>query len=142
MHQIHSATNRAAWNKDKLVGQKPPSKLNEVWAIRIRLQLNNRLRDLTLFDLAIDSKLRGCDLVQLRVRDVFHGRRMATRAVILQRKTQLPVQFEITEQTREAIRSWINRAGLRLDQRLFPSPLANSSHISTRQYARLVATDV
>jgi integrase len=113
-------------------------KLNEVWAIRIRLQLNDRLRDLALFDLAIDSKLRGCDLVQLRVRDVSRGKRIATRAVILQRKTQLPVQFEITEQTREAIRSWMNRAGLQFDQCLFPSRLANSSHISTRQYARLV----
>lgn len=140
MYQIHSsAIDREAWNKGKLIGQKPPLKLNEVWAIRIRLQLNDRLRDLALFDLAIDSKLRGCDLVPLRVRDVSHGKQIAKRAVILQRKTQLPVQFEITEQTREAIQSWISRAGLDFDQSLFPSRLANSSHISTRQYSRLVA---
>ena len=140
MYQIHSAAvDRAAWNKGKLIGQKPPLKLNEVWAIRIRLQLDNRLRDLALFDLAIDSKLRGCDLVRIRLRDVSHGKRIAKRAIILQRKTKQSVQFEITEQTRDAIQAWINRAGLRFDQCLFPSRLANSSHMSTRQYARLVA---
>ncbi len=127
-----------AWNKGKLIGQKPPLKLKEIWAIRIRLQLAHRLRDLALFDLAIDSKLRGCDLVRLRVCDVAQGHRIAARAIVMQRKTQRPVQFEITEQTREAVAAWIAKAKLRSDQFLFPSRITKSPHLSTRQYARLV----
>ena len=84
------------WNKGKLLGQKPPLKLKEIWAIRIRLQLNHQNRDLALFNLAIDSKLRGCDLVGLRVHDVVQGARVAPRAIVMQKKTQRPVQFEIT----------------------------------------------
>src|SRR5438552_7726520 len=91
------------WNKGKLLGQKPPLKLKEIWAIRIRLQLDHRTRELALFNLAIDSKLRGCDLVALRVHDVVHGIRMASRAIVMQKKTQRPVQIEITEQTRGAV---------------------------------------
>lgn len=83
------------WNKGKLVSQKAPLKLKEIWAIRIRLQLRDRSRDLALFNLAIDSKLRSCDLVKLRVRDISHGDRIAARANIVQQKTQRPVQFEI-----------------------------------------------
>ncbi len=127
-----------AWNKGKLIGQKPPLKLKEIWAIRIRLQLAHRLSDLALFDLAIDSKLRGCDLVRLRVCDVAQGHRIAARAIVMQRKTQRPVQFEITEQTREAVAAWIAKAKLRSDQFLFPSRITKSPHLSTRQYARLV----
>ncbi len=127
-----------AWNKGKLIGQKPPLKLKEIWAIRIRLQLAHRLRDLALFDLAIDSKLRGCDLVRLRVCDVAQGYRIAARAIVIQRKTQRPVQFEITEQTRGAVAAWIAKAKLRSDQFLFPSRITKSPHLSTRQYARLV----
>ncbi len=127
-----------AWNKGKLIGQKPPLKLKEIWAIRIRLQLAHRLRDLALFNLAIDSKLRGCDLVRLRVCDVAQGRRIAARAMVMQRKTQRPVQFEITEQTRAAVAAWIAKAKLRSDQFLFPSRITKSPHLSTRQYARLV----
>ena len=81
------------WNKGKLLGQKPPLKLKEIWAIRIRLQLNHRLRDLALFNLAIDSKLRGCDLVGLRVHDVLQGTHVAPRAIVMQKKTQRPVRF-------------------------------------------------
>src|SRR5947207_7889169 len=88
------------WNKGKLLGQKPPLKLKEIWAIRIRLQLDHRTRDLALFDLAVDSKLRGCDLVALRVHDVVQGSRIASRAIVMQKKTPRPVQFEVTEQTR------------------------------------------
>jgi hypothetical protein len=88
---------RQPWNKGKLVGQKCPFKLKEIWAIRIRLQIASRCRDLALFNLAIDSKLRACDLTQLRVRDVCHGQSMASRAPILQQKTSRPVQFQITE---------------------------------------------
>ena len=87
------------WNKGKLLGQKPPLKLKEIWAIRIRLQLGHRTRELALFNLAIDSKLRGYDLVGLRVHDVVQGSHVASRSIVMQRKTQRPVQFEITEQT-------------------------------------------
>ncbi len=128
---------RIPWNKGKLVGQKAPLKLKEIWAIRARLQLGNRQRELALFNLAIDSKLRACDLVKLRVRDVFHGCVVASRAIVLQQKTQRPVQFEITEPTREAV-TWITSAGLSPDQALFPSRLHGSTHLSTRQYARSV----
>ena len=91
------------WNKGRLLGQKPPLKLKEIWAIRIRLQLDHRARGLALFNLAIDSKLRGCDLVGLRVHAVVQGSHVARRAIVMQKKTQRPVQFEITEQTREAV---------------------------------------
>jgi len=98
----------------------------------------HRARDLALFDLAIDSKLRACDLVKLQVRDLCHGDRVAPRAIVMQQKTQRPVQFEITEQTREAIASWIGRGDLRSEDYLFPSRLHGSPHLSTRQYARIV----
>src|SRR5438132_11921102 len=93
---------REPWNKGKLVGQKAPLRLKEIWAIRIRLQLGGRTRELALFNLAVDSKLRSCDLVKLRVRDVTHGEHIAARAIVMQQKTQRPVQFEVTEQTRES----------------------------------------
>ena len=130
--------NNTSWNKGKLIGQKPPLKLKEIWAIRIRLQIANNIRDLALFNLAIDSKLRGCDLVKIRVLDVAHGDHVAKRAMIMQQKTQQPVQFEITEQTREAISNWINLVQLRSNDPLFPSRFKNSPHLSTRQYARIV----
>jgi site-specific recombinase XerC len=140
MDQINVvAQPREPWNKGKLVGQKAPFKLKEIWAIRIRLQIAGRIRDLALFNLAIDSKLRACDLVKLRVRDLCHGDRVAARAIVMQQKTQRAVQFEITEPTREAIANWINRASLRSDDCLFPSRLHGSRHLSTRQYARIVA---
>ena len=126
------------WNKGKLTGQKPPLKLKEIWAIRIRLQISHQIRDLALFNLAIDSKLRSCDLVKLRVRDVTHGATVSRRAIVVQQKTGLPVQFEITDQTRESISNWINHAELMSDEYLFRSRNRSSSHISTRQYARLV----
>jgi len=94
------------WNKGKLIGQKPPLKLREIWAIRIRLQLKKETRELAIFNLAIDSKLRSCDLVKLKIRDVCHGNGIAPRAMILQQKTQQPVQFEITEQTEKRIISY------------------------------------
>ena len=130
--------NKAPWNKGKLVGQKPPLKLKEIWAIRIRLQISRQIRDLALFNLAIDSKLRSCDLVKLRVRDVTHGATVSRRAIVVQQKTGLPVQFEITDQTRESISNWINHAEMMSDEYLFRSRNRSSSHISTRQYARLV----
>ena len=126
------------WNKGKLTGQKPPLKLKEIWAIRIRLQISNQIRNLALFNLAIDSKLRSCDLVKIRVRDVTHGATVSRRAIVMQQKTHQPVQFEITEQTRESIRNWINHAELMSDEYLFKSRNRSSCHLSTRQYARLV----
>jgi integrase len=93
---------------------------------------------LALFNLAIDSKLRACDLVKLRVRDVCHGQTVAARTMVMQQKTQRPVQFEITEPTREAVGAWIAHAGLTSESSLFPSRLHESIHISTRQYARIV----
>jgi integrase len=126
------------WNKGKLVGQKSPLKLKDIWAVRIRLQIANRIRDLALFDLAIDSKLRACDLVRLRVRDVAHGERVAARTIVMQQKTQRPVPFEITEQTREAVAKWIDHACLKPEHYLFPRRVHESPHLSTRQYARIV----
>jgi integrase len=133
---------RDPWNKGKLVGQKAPLKLKEMWAIRVRLQLADRRRELALFNLAIDSKLRGCDLVKLRVRDVCQGQLIASRSIVLQQKTQRPVQFEITEPTRDALAAWIAYARLSLVQSLFPSRLSGSTHSSTRQYARIVSACV
>jgi len=128
------------WNKGKLLGQKPPLKLKEIWAIRIRLQLDHRTRELALFNLAIDSKLRGCDLVGLRVHDVVEGRGIVPRAMVMQKKAQRPVQFEITEQTRDAVAAWIATAHLKPDQFLFPSRVSDSPHLSTRQYSRIVGS--
>jgi integrase len=128
----------APWNKGKLLGQKPPLKLKEIWAIRIRPQLDHRTRELALFNLAIDSKLRGCDLVGLRVHDVVQGSQIARRAMVMQKKTQRPVQFELTKQTRDAAAAWIATAHLKPEQYLFPSRLSESPHVSTRQYSRIV----
>lgn len=129
---------RQPWNKGKLVGQKAPLKLKDIWAIRVRLQISARARDLALFNLAIDSKLRACDLVKLRVRDVSHGERIAARTIVMQQKTQRPVQFEITEQTRHALTAWIRHASLKSEDFLFPSRVHGSPHLSTRQYARIL----
>lgn len=126
------------WNKGTLVGQKAPLKLKDIWAIRIRLQLGHKIRDLALFNLAIGSKLRACDLVKLRVSDVSHGGQIATRAIVLQQKTGRPVQFEITQSTREAVQAWIAYIDLKASDFLFRSRVAESRHLSTRQYARIV----
>jgi integrase len=126
------------WNKGKLIGQKPPLKLREIWAIRIRLQLKKETRELAIVNLAIDSKLRSCDLVKLKVRDVYHGNGIPPRAMVLQQKTQQPVQFEITEQTRDALKNWISHKQLCSDDYLFRSRINRSNHLSTRQYARIV----
>jgi hypothetical protein len=91
------------WNKGKLVGQKVPLKLKEIWAIRIHLQIAAKHRELALFNLAIDSKLRASDLLKLKVSDVSQGNQVASRAMVMQQKTGQPVQFEITGQTREAV---------------------------------------
>lgn len=128
------------WNKGKLVGQKPPLKLKEIWAIRVRLQLSYRYRDLAMFNLAIDSKLRGSDLVKIKINDILNGGTVAKRAMIMQLKTGRPVQFEITENTREAISTWVEKLNKNKSEFLFPSRKTCSPHISTRQYARIVAS--
>src|ERR1700674_2618651 len=135
MESIHTGE---PWNKGKLVGQKPPLKPKDIWAIRIQLQNAHQVRDLAMFNLAIDSKLRGCDLVNLRVRDITHGNQILARAMVVQQKTQRPVQFELTEPTRAAVAAWIEKAKLKPEQCLFPSRIGSSPHVSTRQYARIV----
>jgi len=139
LHSTHSPQQHPAWNKGKLIGQKPPLQLKEVWAIRTRLQMAHKTRELDMFNLAIDSKLRSCDLVKLQVRDVAHGAQILKRAMILQQKTQQPVQFELTPQTREALSTWIQQARLNTGDYLFKSRRNQAAHISTRQYARIVS---
>ena len=116
-------------NKGKLIGQKSPLKLKEIWSIRIRLQLLNQTRELALFNLAIDSKLRGHDLVRLRVKDITHGNQVASRAIVIQHKTHRPVQFEITEQAQISTLAWITQNRLKAEQYLFPSRIHASPHI-------------
>ncbi len=130
--------NQVPWNKGKLVGQKLPLKLQEIWAIRVRLQIHDRHRELALFNLAIDSKLRACDLLKLRVSDVSNGGRIGSRAMVMQQKTGRAVQFEITPRSREAISKWIQHAALGSTSYLFQSRMNRSFHLSTRQYARIV----
>src|SRR3954471_11604786 len=137
---LNSSSNSksAPWNKGRLTGQKRPLKPKDVWAIRVRLQLQHRRRDIALFNLAIDSKLRGCDLVRLQVNDVCVGGQVRDRTTVIQKKTDRPVQFEITEQTRASIRDWLPSVAARRGQYLFPSRLHAQPHLSTRQYARIV----
>ena len=134
---VDGARCREPWNKGKHIGQRRPLEPREVWGIRIRLQIAKRVRDLALFNLAIDSKLRGCDLVKMRVSDVMHRGRMLSRASVIQQKTNHPVQFEIMEETQESVSCWIDQANLGPSDYLFPSRNANSLHLSTRQYARI-----
>ena len=118
----------APWNKGRLTGQKRPLKPKDVWAIRVRLQLKRRAHDLALFNLAIDGKLRGCDLVRLQVDDVCASNRVRDRATVIQKKTGRPVQFEITEQTRASIRAWVPEVDARKGQYLFPSRFRAQPH--------------
>ena len=128
----------APWNKGKLVGQKSPLRLKDIWAIRVRLQLQRRTRELALLNLGLDSKLRACDLVALRVRDICHGERVASRAIVVQQKTGRPVQFEITASTRDSVQAWIGETQLKSGDFLFPSRCHRSDHLGTRQYARIL----
>ena len=126
------------WNKGKLTGAKPPLCPKHVWAVRTRLQLANRLRDLALFDVAIDSKLRGCDVVTLKIVDVAPHGYAIDRASVRQRKTGLPVRFAITEQTRQAVDDYLSQRRRASGPYLFPGR-GSSGHLTTRQYARLLA---
>jgi integrase len=138
METGHECAVKSPWNKGKIVGQKAPLKLRDIWAIRVRLQLGHRTRELAMFDLGLDSKLRACDLVNLRVKDICHGDRVSTRAIVMQKKTSLPVQFEITSPTRDAVDAWIKASALTSEDYLFPSRIHKSVHLGTRQYARIV----
>ena len=136
-----SACQSTPWNEGKLLGQKAPLRVSEILGIRVRLEIFGRVRDLALFNLAIDSKLRGCDLIQLRVNDVCHGGHgghVASRASVMQQKTKQPVQFELTAGTRKSLEDWIAAATLCHGDFLFPSRISELPHISTRQYARIV----
>ncbi len=134
--QLH--TKREPWNKGKLIGPKPPLRPKHVWAIRTKLQLEKRTRDLALFNLAIDSKLRGCDVVAVRVDDVAPRGYAIDRALVRQKKTGRPVKFELTEQTRESIDAYLAESRREVGQCLFPGRGAPDKHLTTRQYARLL----
>lgn len=129
---------RPAWSKGRIVGQKRPLLPKHVWAIRVRLEIANNVRDLALFNLAIDSKLRGCDLVKLKVVDVYAAGHVEERASIIQSKTRKPLRFEITEGTRRSITAWLDDPLMIGSEHLWPGRSHEKLHISTRQYARLV----
>ena len=129
---------RAAWNAGKAVGTKRPLTQKQIWAIRFFLDREGRLRDRALFDLAIDSKLRGCDLVKVLIGDVVSGSEIRTRAIVVQQKTGRPVQFELTADVRASLMSWLERRGGSTSDFVFPSRIDHANHISTRQYARLL----
>jgi integrase len=130
-----STPRREPWNKGKLIGQKPPLRPKHVWSIRTRLQMDGRTRDLAMFNLAIDSKLRGCDVVALRVEDVAPSGFAVDRATVRQKKTGRPVRFELTEQTRQAIDDYIKAAGKKPGEFLFSRRSGHSRSMTTRQYA-------
>ncbi len=134
----HSTTSRAAWNTGRIIGPKPPLKPRHIWAIRTRLQHDRRVRDLAMFNLAIDSKLRGCDLVRMRIGDVVLGGTVRLRSTIIQQKTGRPVPFELTDSTREALAAWLRMRGKDQSDWLFPSRSSPGVHVTTRQYGRLL----
>jgi integrase len=131
-------TKQVPWNKGKIIGAKPPLRPKHVWSIRTKLQVEGRIRDLALFNLAIDSKLRGCDLVTLKVDDVAPRGYAADRATIRQRKTGRPVKFELTEATRQAVDDYL-KTKWRTSGFLFAGRRKPDGSLTTRQYARLLA---
>lgn len=129
---------RPVWNAGKTVGTKRPLTQKQIWAVRFFLEREGRLRDRALFDLAIDSKLRGCDLVRLKIGDLVSGPDIRTRAIVTQQKTGRPVQFEITADVRASLLVWLEHRGSAIDDYAFPSRVDPTGQLSTRQYARLV----
>lgn len=129
---------KPAWNKGRIVGQKRPLKPKHVWAIRVRLEIAENHRDLALFNTAIDSKLRGCDLVVLKVADVYAAGQIKERTSILQSKTKKPVRFELSEGTRTSLVRWLDDPMMVGHEYLWPSRFHDPLHVSTSQYARLV----
>ena len=130
--------NRVVWNAGRTVGTKRPLTQKQIWAIRFFLDREERLRDRALFDLAIDSKLRGCDLVKLKIGDLVAGSEVRDRAMIIQRKTGRPVQFEITADARTSLGTWLLRRGGTIDDFVFPSRIQSGQPMCMRQYSRLV----
>ena len=130
---------REPWNKGKLVGQKPPLKPKDIWAIRIHLQNEHQVRDLAMFNLAIDSKLRGCDVVAIKVEDIAPSGYAVDRATIRQKKTGHPVRFEISEQTRQALDDYMRMESRQRGEFLFRGRKGSGRCLTTRQYARLVS---
>lgn len=126
------------WNAGRVLGSKRALKPQQVWAIRFLLDREGHLRDRALFDLAIDSKLRGCDIVKVRIGDVTSGGRVKNRAIVIQKKTGRPVQFELLGPAQASMLAWLERRGGSLDDFVFPSRADHTNHMSTRQYARLV----
>jgi integrase len=129
---------RVSWNKGHIIGPKAPLKPKHIWGIRTRLRHDGRVRGLAMFNVAIDGKLRGCDLVKLRVSDIYLGDSVRLRSSVFQQKTGRPVPFELTDPTREAFAVWLAKRGLRSGDWLFPSGSHVGEHITTRQYGRLV----
>lgn len=136
---IENVSKHVPWNKGKVVGAKPPLRPKHVWSIRTKLQVEGRVRDLALFNLAIDSKLRSCDVVALKVDDVAPGGYAADRATVRQKKTGRPVKFELTETTRQAIDDYMKAAGKRPGDYLFVGRRGPDLSLTTRQYARLLS---
>jgi len=130
---------RVPWNKGKLIGAKPPLRSKHVWSIRTKLQVEGQTRDLAMFNLAIDSKLRGCDVVALRVEDVAPSGYTLDRATVRQKKTGQPVRFEMSEQTRQSVDDYIHAAGKKPGEFLFIGRHGSGHCMTTRQYARLVS---
>lgn len=137
-HYDPAAQCRTAWNAGKTVGAKRPLTQKQIWAVRFFLDHEGRVRDRALFDLAIDSKLRGCDLVKIRIGDLVSGADIRTRAIVIQQKTAKPVQFELTADVRASLLAWFERRGGTVHDYAFPSRIDHAGHLSTRQYARLV----
>jgi integrase len=137
--QVLKDPRQTPWNKGKLIGSKPPLRTKDVWSIRTKLQVEKRTRDLAMFNLAIDSKLRGCDVVSLKVEDVAPHGMTVDRVTVRQRKTGHPVRFELSEQTREAVDNYIRSAPRRAGEFLFPSRRLSDRCLTTRQYSRLVS---
>jgi integrase len=132
------AHGRRPWNAGNMVGAKRPLKPRDVWAIRSFLDEHRRLRDRALFDLVIDSKLRGCDIVKMKVGDMIAGGAIRNRATVMQQKTKRPVQFELMTEARQTLQTWLNRRGGSTEDFIFPRRVSYMGHLSTRQYARLV----
>ena len=127
---------RCPWNAGQNVGPKCPLKPRDTWAIRFYLDEHKRLRDRALFDMAIDSKLRGCDLGMLRIADIVSDGHVRNRATVTQQKTGRPVQFEIVTEARRSLETWLQRRGGTILDFVFPSRIDYMGHLSTRQYAR------
>jgi integrase len=134
-----AAPRRTPWNKGKLIGARPPLRPKHVWSIRTRSLVEGRTRDLAMFNLAIDSKLRGCDVTALRVEDIAPNGYAIDRATVRQKKTGRPVKFELTDQTRQAVDDYLKATGKRPGEFLFTGRRGIGQCMTTRQYARLVS---